>query len=120
MSAKTSTIEITISLDENHVPESIQWSASDMPTAAKMSNAMLLSMWDTAEKNTMFLPLWTKDMLVDDMKQFYFQQLMMMTESFEKATNDATMGATMRDFANYFGEKMGILTPNTTPTNGGE
>jgi gliding motility-associated protein GldC len=52
------------------------------------------------------MDLWTKEMPVDEMKQFYHQTLVSMAESFERATDDAKMGATMKDFCAYFAEKL--------------
>ena len=45
-------------------------------------------------------------MPVDEMKQFFHQTLVSMAESFEMSTNDEKMSATMRDFCDYFAEKL--------------
>ena len=66
----------------------------------------MISVWDHKKKDTLRMDLWTKDMPVDDMKQFYHQTLVSMAESFERATDDAKMGATMKDFCDYFAEKL--------------
>jgi gliding motility-associated protein GldC len=52
------------------------------------------------------MDLWTKDMPVDQMKQFYHQTLVSMSDAFERATGDDKMSATMRDFCDYFAEKL--------------
>ena len=52
------------------------------------------------------MDLWTKDMPVDEMKQFFHQTLVSMAASFERATDDQKMTATMRDFCDYFAEKL--------------
>jgi gliding motility-associated protein GldC len=64
---------------------------------------------DPKDKDTLRMDLWTKDMPVDEMKQFYHQTLLSMADSFEKATNDEKMSATMRDFCAYFAEKLEIV-----------
>ena len=61
---------------------------------------------DSKAKESLRIDLWTKDMPVDEMKQFYHQTLVSMAESFERATDDAKMGATMKDFCDYFAEKL--------------
>ena len=43
---------------------------------------------------------------MDEMKQFYHQTLLSMADSFERATSDVKMSATMRDFCDYFAEKL--------------
>ena len=69
----------------------------------------MLSVWDPKDKDTLRMDLWTKDMPVDEMKQFFHQTLVSMAASFEKATNDEKMSATMRDFCAYFAEKLEIV-----------
>lgn len=102
----TSKIEFEIGLDENKVPEDIYWSATDGGVTKDKSKATLVSVWDYKQKETLYLPLWTKDMPVDEMKVFFHQTLVQMADTFERATNDDKMSATMRDFCEYFAEKL--------------
>ena len=99
-------IKIEVGLDENRIPEIMKWSADDGGISNKKSKALLLSVWDSKEKETYKINLWTKDMPVDEMKQFFHQTLVSMTDSFQLATNDEKMTATMRDFCDYFAEKL--------------
>lgn len=101
-----SEIKIEVGLDENRIPEKMKWSADDGGIRDKESKALLLSVWDSKEKETYKINLWTKDMPVDEMKQFFHQTLVSMADSFELATNDDKMSATMRDFCDYFAEKL--------------
>lgn len=107
---KTEQIKIDISLDENNVPEKLQWSASENNKSAE-AKAMILSVWDKQEQNAMRIDLWTKDMQVDEMKQFVHQTILTLADSFEKATNEKKMADTMRDFCEYYAEKMNIKAP---------
>ncbi|AOW18405.1 gliding motility protein GldC [Polaribacter vadi] len=107
MSVKhNSEVKFKIGLDENKVPEEISWSAIDGGINQEPSKAVMISVWDHKKKDTLRMDLWTKDMPVDEMKQFYHQTLVSMAESFERATDDAKMGATMKDFCDYFAEKL--------------
>jgi gliding motility-associated protein GldC len=107
MSVKhTSEIKFKIDLDENKVPEEFSWTAKDGGIDNEASKAVMISVWDYKKKDTLRMDLWTKDMPVDEMKQFYHQTLVSMAESFERATDDAKMGATMKDFCDYFAEKL--------------
>lgn len=101
-----SDIKIKVALDENRIPEKLYWSANDGNIKNKPSKAMLLAVWDHMEKDTYKINLWTKDMPVDEMKQFFHQTLVSMADTFETATNDDRMSATMRDFCDYFAEKL--------------
>ena len=107
MSGKhNSEIKFKIALDENKVPEEISWTAADGGIDKQAAKAIMISVWDHKKKDTLRMDLWTKDMPVDEMKQFYHQTLVAMADTFERATADEKMGATMRDFCDYFAEKL--------------
>ncbi|MFQ3182540.1 MAG: gliding motility-associated protein GldC, partial [Polaribacter sp.] len=89
-----SEINIKIRLDENKVPEEISWTAKDGGIDNESSKAIMLSVWDHKKKDTLRMDLWTKDMPVDEMKQFYHETLVAMADTFERATDDQKMGAT--------------------------
>ncbi|UAM98263.1 gliding motility protein GldC [Polaribacter litorisediminis] len=102
----TSEVKFKIGLDENKVPEEISWTAIDGGIDTEQSKAVMISVWDHKKKDTLRMDLWTKDMPIDEMKQFYHQTLVAMAESFERDTDDSKMGATMKDFCDYFAEKL--------------
>ncbi|WP_104734664.1 gliding motility protein GldC [Hanstruepera ponticola] len=101
-----STIELTVELDENRVPEKLNWTAQDGGINNEEAKAMLLSVWDHKTQETLRIDLWTKDMPVDEMKVFFHQTLVAMSDTFHKATQDEKMTATMKDFCDYFAEKL--------------
>lgn len=103
-----SKINIKVGLDENKVPEELFWSADDGDIKNMEAKALLLSVWDSTNKDTYKINLWTKEMPINEMKQFFHQTLVSMADTFETATSDDRMSATMRDFCDYFAEKMGI------------
>lgn len=102
---KKSDITIRVHLDENHIPEHIEWKADDNGGEG-VSRAMLLSFWDAEELNTMRIDLWTKEMTTEEMKVFFHQNILTMADTFERATNEPKMAEQMRDFAAYFAEHM--------------
>lgn len=102
----TSTIELVVELDENRIPEKLFWSAEEGEIENEEAKAMMLSVWDNKTKETLRVDLWTKDMPVDEMKLFFHQTLLAMSDSFNLATQDEKMTATMKDFCDYFAEKM--------------
>jgi gliding motility-associated protein GldC len=104
---KNSDIKFNVSLDENHVPEKIEWSASDTgESEIKEAKAMIISLWDAKENNTMRIDLWTKDMMLDEMKHFFYQSIITMSDTYERATNDKAVAEEMREFGKMIGEKM--------------
>ncbi len=102
----TSEIKLTIGLDENKIPEKIHWTAEDGGVSNEETKAVMLSVWDHKKKESLRIDLWTKDMPVDEMKIFFHQTLSAMANTFQRATNDEKMSATMRDFCDYFAEKL--------------
>ncbi|PWL37834.1 gliding motility protein GldC [Flagellimonas aquimarina] len=104
--AHTSEIKLTVGLDENRVPEELNWSAQDGGIENEEAKAMMLSVWDSKNRESLKIDLWTKDMPVDDMKIFFHQTLVTMADTFMKATQDEKMTATMKDFCDYFAEKL--------------
>lgn len=102
----TSEIKFLIGLDENRVPEKLMWTAKDGGIELEEAKAIMLSIWDSKAKETMRIDLWTKDMPVDEMKIFFHQTLVAMSETFKRATDDEKMADTMKDFCDYFAEKL--------------
>lgn len=103
---ETSEIKFTIELDENKVPEKLSWTAQDGGIQDEAAKAIMLSIWNSDKKESLRIDLWTKDMPVDEMKIFIYQSLLAMSDTYERATNDEKMTATMRDFTEYFAEKL--------------
>ena len=102
----TSEIKFEIELDANRVPEKLFWTAADGGVAKEEAKAFMLSIWDSKAKETMRIDLWTKDMPVDEMKIFFHQTLVAMSDTFKRATDDEKMADTMKDFCDYFAEKL--------------
>jgi len=98
-----STIQIDVELDEARVPQNIQWKATestiDRPQQAK---AFMLSMWDGAEKTALRIDLWTQKMMIDEMADFYYQTIMTMADTFERATKQKELVDDMKQFAKNF------------------
>ncbi|MDD5180523.1 MAG: gliding motility protein GldC [Gallionellaceae bacterium] len=108
---KKNEINITVTLDDNNVPEKIEWVASNVGEQ-NTSQAMLLSMWDSDAKNMVRIDMWTKDMMMDEMKQFFHQSFLSMANTLERATGEEDAVKAMRDFAKEFGEKMKMAQKN--------
>lgn len=105
----TSEIKFEIELDSNRVPEKLFWTANDGGIAKEEAKAIMLSIWDSKAKETMRIDLWTKDMPVDEMKIFFHQTLVAMSDTFNRATDDEKMTNTMKDFCDYFAEKLELI-----------
>ena len=101
-----SSIVIDVHTDENRVPAQIQWSATDTSAeGAQKAKAMMLSFWDGADKAALRIDLWTKDMMVDEMADFFYQTLMTMADTYGRATQYKDQVEEMKTFARGFYEK---------------
>ncbi len=96
-------ININVILDNEKMPEHIDWSASgnnsDTATPAK---GVLLSLWDGSEKTALRIDLWTKKMMVDEMNDFFFQTLMTMADTYTRATRNTELAEELKVFARDF------------------
>jgi len=108
MAKKTSPIQVEVSLDDNKVPEKIMWSAPDGGVENELAQAMMLAFWDGQNQETLRMDLWVKEMPVDQMKMFFHQTLLTMSDTYLRATQDDKMAATMKDFCDYFAEKLNL------------
>ncbi len=103
---QVSTITIDVTLDPQKVPVDIQWNATQSNSEDKQqAKAMMVSFWDGREKAAMRIDLWTKEMMVDEMADFYYQNLMTMADTFDRATHQKELVEEMKSFARGFYKK---------------
>lgn len=101
-----SSIIIDVHTDENKVPDTITWNATDNTVVqVQKAKAMMLSFWDGAEKTALRIDLWTKDMMIDEMADFFYQTMMTMADTYGRATNHKEMVGEMKKFAQDFYQK---------------
>ena len=104
---RKSEINFKVELDDNRIPERISWDATENPNEGiNETRGISLSVWDHYHKGLLGINLWTKDMPVDEMKIFFHQTLVAMADTFKRATDDEKMSDTMKDFCDYFAEKL--------------
>jgi len=105
-----SEIKFSIELDENKVPEKMEWEATDSEDKGKQEcTALMTSMWDPKDKSTLRIDLWTKDMPIDEMKIFFHQTLTSMADTFERATGEKSITGDLRDYCAHFADKMNLI-----------
>jgi len=101
-----SSINIEVVLDADRVPEQISWNATDTTAeSARKAKAMMLAFWDGADKTALRIDLWTKEMMVDEMADFFYQTFMTMAETYQRATQDQALVNDMKQFAKDFYSK---------------
>jgi gliding motility-associated protein GldC len=105
---KTNQLIFEVTTDEMNLPENITWKASDNPTSSDAKSVMI-ALWDRKELNTLRVDLWTKDMSIDEMKVFFHQNLVSLTETYKRATGDKNTADEMLAFLQNLGIKMGLF-----------
>jgi gliding motility-associated protein GldC len=101
-----SVITIDVLMDDNRIPETIAWQATDAGAEnVQKAKAMMLALWDGADKAALRIDLWTKDMMVDEMADFFYQTMMTMADTYGRATKYNEMVEEMKKFALDFYEK---------------
>ncbi|MBX9734604.1 MAG: gliding motility protein GldC [Chitinophagaceae bacterium] len=103
---KQSNISIDISLDEQKVPHDISWNATDSTADMKQkAKAMMLAFWDGEDKTALRIDLWTNQMMVDEMADFFYQTFMGMADSYQRATGQQAITEDIKTFAKSFYHK---------------
>lgn len=100
---RDSEISINVKLDDEKVPQDIKWSATDsLDGDTQTAKALVLALWNGEEKTAMRIDLWTKDMTMDEMADFYYQILVTMGDTFQRATGKKSIVSEIKRFANDF------------------
>jgi gliding motility-associated protein GldC len=107
---KTTEINFKVTVDENNLPSKIQWNAPDTGEASEC-RSMMVALWDSNENNTLRIDLWTKDMMVDEMKKFYHQNIITLTDTYVRATGDEATAKKVRELMTELGRAQGVLKP---------
>ena len=109
-------IDISVKTDDKHIPEALGWKASSTgKDEYQQARAMILSFWDPEERTALRIDLWTKDMKVDEMADFYYQTIMTMADTYGRATQQPDMVEDMKNFAKSFFEKFREKQKNANP-----
>jgi len=109
---KKSEIQITVELNENNLPVKMNWTSSENNDGGECKS-FFLALWDEKAQSSLHLNLWTKDMNVDEMRQFMHQMLLNQSDTLKKATGDEALAATLYDYSHEYALKAGILKEPT-------
>jgi gliding motility-associated protein GldC len=90
-------------MDKNNNPDSIAWTATDSSVReAQQAKAMMLAFWDADKRSALHIDLWTREMMVDEMAEFYYQMMSTMADTFSRATAHKEFVEHMKHSANEF------------------
>ena len=106
---KTGVINFKIDWDSNNIPEKINWEATDSGNEKNDTKAVMISIWDASQKSSLKIDLWTKEMMVEEMKFFTIQILDSLGDTYIKSTSDEKIGNEIKMFAKKIGKMSNVL-----------
>ena len=105
--SRTARINLEIDLDNSDIPKQIRWSATEAPFKGhRDSKAIMISVWDTQDKQSLNIDLWTDQMNIGEMNAFFYQTLMKLAETYKKATGNKEIAALFKEFAEGFAARV--------------
>lgn len=105
--AREAEIRLKVKLDDQNVPVSMQWEATDAPEAGpKACDAVFFSLWDPGSRNTLSFDLWTSDMSIDEMNFFTLERLLKLAETHRRATNGSEVSKLIEEFCQRLTDKL--------------
>ncbi|SEG13204.1 gliding motility protein GldC [Algoriphagus boritolerans] len=95
---KISEIKFQIELDEQNLPKTIQWDATDKESEGLESTKSInVNVWDNLNHATLRIDLWTEEMSVVEMKRFYIDILGGMAQTILNSTGDEFMAEEIKE-----------------------
>jgi len=115
--AQQSEIKFKITLDDQKIPEKLEWNASESDVNGfSECKTVMITLWDATERATMSIDLWTKDMMIDDMNILFHQTLLKLADTYNRATSDYEVSEMFRKFADDFAKKLELYAQNPVKT----
>jgi gliding motility-associated protein GldC len=103
---KQSEIRFKIGLDEKNVPIDIKWQATDTKNQElRDCKSIMVSIWDAAARETLKIDLWTNEMTTDEMHSHFFQTLLSLADSYNRATKNPYVKEEVKAFAEQLAKK---------------
>ena len=107
--SRTAEIKVTIDLDGDNLPIRIEWQASESAEDGPVPcQSVMLSLWDSDNKTTAAIDLWTKDTTIDDMNLHFYQLFHKMADTYLRATKNSEVAELIHEFGDGFGETLGL------------
>ena len=111
MVSRTAEIKVTVELDADDLPTRIEWQASEGQQGGPAScQSMMISLWDSENKSTAAIDLWTKDTTIEDMNLYFYQVIHKMADTYLRATKNADMAKRIHEFGDGFGDVLGLVS----------
>lgn len=104
-------ISCSVKRDEDKVPESMTWYATEGNADGRECEAAFFSFWSQKDNNSYHLNLWSKDMTQEAMKRLTLNSLVTLADALKSATTEQELANDLQEFADFFATKA-KLTPD--------
>ena len=104
-----SKLTFDLELDDNNIPKKIIMNSSDSQAEDVLLKSLMIAAWDQKTKETLMVPLWTKDMMVNEMFIMFHQTLMSMANTLSKSTGQDKLAGALRDYCEFFAQETKII-----------
>lgn len=103
-------IGIKIHVDDNSLPEKLEWNADDNPMEKdRECKAFFMHVWDTATTQAMQIDLWSKEMTIEEMNHFMFQTLATLGDVYRRATGNQQSAEDIKNLAFKFAQDNQVM-----------
>ena len=107
--SRTTEVKFSIYLDDNKIPEKIEWEATDAGfDGRKEAKTLFVSLWDKEDNSTLAIDLWTKEMTVDEMNIHFHQIILKLADTYRRSTNYTEAAKLIEEFGADFADKLGL------------
>ena len=107
--SRTAEIKVTVDLDGDDLPTKIEWQATEgQADGPSPCQSFMLSVWDSKNKTTAAIDLWTKDTTIEDMNLHFYQVFHKMADTYLRATKNVELAERIHSFGDGFGKTLGI------------
>lgn len=117
--SRTAEIRLLVELDDDDLPMRIEWQASEGRGEGPAScQSLMLSLWDSSNKTTAAIDLWTKDTTIDDMNLYFYQVIHKMADTYLRATKNRDIAGRIHEFGQKFAAIAGLTNTTDDAGNG--
>jgi gliding motility-associated protein GldC len=110
MPPRTAEIKVTVELNDQNLPTGIAWQATEGQEEGETAcQAMMLSFWDSETQAVAAIDLWTEEMSIEEMNQYFYQVIHKLADTYLRATKDDAIAREIHAFGEGFGETSGVV-----------
>lgn len=110
MPPRTAEIKVTVELNDQNLPTGIAWQATEGQEEGETAcQAMMLSFWDSEKQAVAAIDLWTEEMSIEEMNQYFYQVIHKLADTYLRATKDDAIARETTPSAKDLAKRQALL-----------